>query len=165
MSVLIFNFLLWFSFSQHSIYYVKLFQTKKIKKRRTPLPLKQSRLLWKQQFVAKIRLNPDQLNTIRNNVTPSSSASSECSGSGRAPSWSSKRKRRLYKSYLNNNNNNNNDTAEIKVEITESKPEQTESGIMTRNRSRELRSGNRTVIVGRRLIGSGVYEYLVENET
>jgi len=94
-------------------------------------------------------------------MTPSSSASSECSGS-----WSSKRKRRLYKSYLNNNNNNiKNDIAEIKVEITETKPEQIESGIMTRNRSRGLRSGNRKVIIGRRFVGSGVFEYLFENET
>jgi hypothetical protein len=143
---------------------VQFFQTKKIRKRRKPLPLKESRLLWKQQqFVSEAQLNPDHLNGIRNNITPSSSASSECSGSG---SWSSKRKRRLYKSYMNNNNNNNNNNiSEVKLENPESKLEQTEPGIMTRNRSRELRSGDRKVIVGRRIIGPGVYEYLVENET
>jgi hypothetical protein len=93
----------------------------------------------------------------------SSSSSSECSGSGGR--FSSKRKTAVLNGYLNNNNNNNNGGKNCQVIELQDETEKMEFRMMTRNRVREINSGRRKQIVGRRMISPGIFQILVQFES
>jgi hypothetical protein len=94
----------------------------------------------------------------------SSSWSSECSGSGGR--FSSKRKTAVLNGYLNNNNNNNNNGGKnCQVIELQDETEKMEFRMMTRNRVREINSGRRKQIVGRRMISPGIFQILVQFES
>lgn len=147
-----------------------------MKRRRRPLPLQESRLLWRQhptQFNQGqgFEFSPGQPSAS----TSTSSASSECS-SYDVVQYCSRRKRKLLHFPLDNNNkgngniirhNNHNNIFKSRKSAEQKMANNSEDDcerlIMTRNRTRELSASMRKrQIVGRRMVAPGVYQLLVQ---
>ena len=154
------------------------FQAKKLKKRRRPLPLQESRLLWHQPNPGqqdRINLHPDQFFNPDQPST-SSSASSECSGNETCRlKCFSRRLRHNADGHLchhNNDNNiitmsNSNQEKILNIKTTDQMTEiemEPNWRIMTRNRTRQLGIGGKKKVVARRMIAPGIYEILVQHD-
>ena len=148
------------------------FKSKKLKRRRRPLPLRESRQLWRQ--------HPDHQGFDDGSGQPStsaSSASSECS-SYEVGLFCSRRKRKLLHSPTNagikscddddnfirrHNNSSNYNSRKMVEQKMANNEDDCERLIMTRNRTRELGASIRKrQVVGRRLVAPGVYQLLIQ---